>query len=134
MLSTSFRYLTTASLSSLFIENSVTVTVNLPAKQAYNIPRNRNVFTYFHKAYGVIGNWLKEKGMIVMLSFPSKKQASDWLILPEVKEAKWYSVTVTVNLPAKQAYKNNQIKVILRFVKTFLSPKSVLESLVFLYQ
>jgi hypothetical protein len=59
MLSTSFRYLTTASLSSLFIENSV---------------------------------------------------------------------TVTVNLPAKQAYKNNQIKVILRFVKTFLSSKSVLES------
>jgi hypothetical protein len=96
----------------------------------YYIPRNRNVFTYFHKAYGVIGNWPKEKGMIVMLSFPSKKQASDWVILPEVKEAKFIenSVTVTVNFPAKQAYKNNQIKVILRFVKTFLSSKSVLES------
>jgi hypothetical protein len=57
--------------------------------------------------------------MIVMLSFPSKKQASDWVILPEVKEAKWFS---------KQAYKDNQIKVILRLVKTFLSSKRVLES------
>lgn len=70
----------------------------------YYIPRNRNVFTYFHKAYGVIGNWPKEKGMIVMLSFPSKKQASDWVILPEVKEAKWFSGSDIIITSVKEQY------------------------------
>jgi hypothetical protein len=80
MLSTSCRNLTRASLSSLFIDNSVTVTVNLPAKQ--------------------------EKGMIVMLSFPSKKQASDWVILPEVKEAKWFSGSDIIITSVKEQYQS----------------------------
>jgi len=72
----------------------------------YYIPWNINVFTYFHKAYGVTGSWPKEKDIIVMLSFPSKKQASDWVILPEVKEAKWFSGSDIIITRVKEQYQS----------------------------
>jgi len=72
----------------------------------YYKPPNTKVFKYIHKAYGVIGNWPKEKGTIVMLSFPSKKEASDWVILPEVKEAKWFSGSDIIITSVKEQYQS----------------------------
>jgi hypothetical protein len=41
-----------------------------------------------------------------MLSFPSKKQASDWVILPEVKEAKWFSGSDIIITSVKEQYQS----------------------------
>ena len=72
----------------------------------YYKPPNTKVFKYIHKAYDVTGYWPKEKDTIVMLSFPSKKQASDWVILPEVKESKWFSGSDIIITSVKEQYQS----------------------------
>lgn len=83
------------------------------------IERNRNcldlqeghVLFKSRKAYDVTGYWPKEKDTIVMLSFPSKKQASDWVILPEVKESKWFSGSDIIITSVKEQYQSGKLTV-----------------------